>query len=53
MHVIKMYLHSYGFVFKNDKDMVIWHLNMTIWDCRGRMFMAQLTMFIVMNSSLQ
>ena len=23
MHVIKMYLHSYGFVFKNDKHMVI------------------------------
>ena len=53
MHVIKMYLHSYGFVFKNDKHMVIWHLNMAIWDCRGRMFTAQLTMFIVMNSSLQ
>ena len=45
--------NSYGFVLKNDKHMVIWHLNMAIWDCRGCMFTAQLTMFIIMNSSLQ
>ena len=24
---------SYGFVLKNDKHMMIWHLNMAIWDC--------------------
>ena len=42
-----------GFVFKNDKHMVTWHLNMAIWICRGYTFTAQLTMFIAVNSSLQ
>ena len=42
-----------GFVLKNNKHMVTWHLNRAIWIAVDARFTAQLTMYIAMKSSLQ